>query len=153
MIKGLSHAAIRARDLEKSLRFYREVLGLPEAFRLRNDDGSTRIVYLWIAPGQFIEIFPDGTKDPERGGHMTGMQHLCLETDDVEKEYARLSAAGFAADTEIVTGRAKCRQFWIHDPDGTPIELMELGPESMQAQAAKRFAREEQSLSAGGAKE
>ena len=139
MIKGLSHIAVRARDLEESLRFYREILGLEEAFRLQNDDGTTRIVYLWIAPGQFIEVFPDGTTDPERGGHMTGMQHICLETADVEKEYERLVSSGFAPDTEVMTGRAKCRQFWIHDPDGNPIELMELGPESMQAQAAKRF--------------
>ena len=60
MVKGLSHIAIRTRDLDESLRFYREVLGLEEAFRLRDEDGRTRIVYLWIAPGQFIELFPDG---------------------------------------------------------------------------------------------
>ena len=30
--------------------------------------------------------------------------------------------------------------FWTHDPDGTRIEVMEMPPESMQAQAALRFA-------------
>ena len=140
MIRGLSHIAIRTRDLEKSLRFYREILGLEEAFRLREEDGRTRIVYLWIAPGQFIELFPDGRIEPERGSHMIGMQHICLETGDVEAAYRRLTALGVATDTEILTGKAKCRQFWIRDPDGNPIELMELGPDSMQAQAAARFA-------------
>ena len=140
MVKGLSHIAIRTRDLDESLRFYREVLGLEEAFRLRDEDGRTRIVYLWIAPGQFIELFPDGKTEPERGTHMIGMQHICLETGYVEAAYERLTALGIVPDTGVVTGKAKCRQFWIHDPDGNPIELMELGPESMQAQAALRFA-------------
>ena len=143
MVKGLSHAAIRARDLEKSLRFYKEVLGLEEAFRITEEDGSARLVYLWIAPGQFIEIFPQGEKEPERGPDTIGLQHICLETADVEEAYARLTSRGVVTDTGIVTGRAKCRQFWLHDPDGNPIELMELGPESMQAQAAARFTARE----------
>ena len=144
MIKGLSHIAVRARDLEASLRFYREILGLEEAFRITEEDGRVRLLYLWIAPGQFIEIFPGGTTDPERGSHMTGMQHICLEVDSVEAAYDRLCALGVKPDSEITTGKAGGRQFWLHDPDGNPIELMELGPESMHAQAAERFARKGQ---------
>ena len=98
MIKGLSHIAIRARDLDESLRFYREVLGLEEAFRISEEDGSPRLVYVWIAPGQFLELFPNGKTDPERGGHMTGMQHICLETDDAEAEHKRLTALGVKPD-------------------------------------------------------
>ena len=140
MIKGLSHIAIRVKDLDESLRFYREILGLEEAFRLREEDGTTRIVYLWIAPGQFIELFPNGGTEPERGSHMIGMQHICLETGDVEAALKKFADLGVSTDTEVMTGKAKCRQFWVHDPDGNPIEVMELGPKSMQAQAAKRFA-------------
>ena len=39
-VDGLSHAAIRTRDIEASVRFYTEVLGLPEAFRMHREDGS-----------------------------------------------------------------------------------------------------------------
>ena len=139
MIKGLSHIAVRVRDLEASLRFYREILGLEEAFRINEEDGSPRLVYVWIAPGQFLELFPNGKTDPERGGHMTGMQHICLETDDAEAEHERLTALGVKPDGPVVTGKAGARQFWIRDPDGNPIELMEMGPDSLHVRAAKRF--------------
>ena len=145
MIKGLGHIAIRAGNLDESLRFYREVLGLEEAFRLCGDDGKPFLVYLWIAPGQFIELFPDGVREQERGGGVKGFQHICLEVDDVEAEYRRLTEAGIALDSDIMTGRAKCRQFWLHDPDGNPVELMELPPESMQARAAERMTKKAQS--------
>ncbi len=140
MITGLSHIAVRARDFEATLRFYREVLGLEEAFRICEEDGRVRLLYLWIAPGQFIEVFPGGTTDPERGGHMTGLQHICLAVDDADKEHERLTALGVIPDGPVTTGKAGGRQFWIHDPDGNPIELMEMGPESLHARAAQRFA-------------
>ena len=104
MIKGLSHIAVRARDLEASLRFYREILGLEEAFRINGEDGQVRLLYLWIAPGQFIELFPGGATDPERGTHMTGMQHICLEVESAEAAYDRLTALGVRPDSEITTG-------------------------------------------------
>ena len=42
-------------------------------------------------------------------------------------------------DTGLKTGKSKCIQFWTHDPDGNKIELMQLPPESLQAQANARL--------------
>ena len=143
MISGLGHIAIRAKDVEATVRFYTETLGLQEAFRLHTEDGALAIVYLYIAPSQFIEVFPHGKNAPERGEETIGMVHICLEVPDVEAAFAEAKKRGAPIDTEVIRGRAKCRQFWTHDPDGNPIELMELPPESLQAQATARFAAKE----------
>lgn len=139
MIKGLSHIAVRCADLGESIRFYTKILGFEEAFRLCGDDGLPYLVYLWIAPGQFLELFPNGVREQERGKDVKGFQHLCLEADDAEAEHRRLSDLGVVPDGGVTTGKAGGRQFWIHDPDSNPIEIMEMGPQSMQSAADGRM--------------
>jgi len=136
----LGHVAIRARDIEASARFYRDVVGFREAFRMNTPDG-TRLgtIYLYVAPGQFIEIFPDGQGEVP-GRDQTGFNHLCVQVDDAAAALAELRARGAPIDTDLRTGYSKCVQFWTHDPDGNRIEFMELPPESLQAQANVRLA-------------
>ncbi|MES0165885.1 VOC family protein [Mesorhizobium sp. M0027] len=57
-ITGFGHAAIKVKDLDASLAFYRDKLGFPEMLRLHNKDGSTWLVYLRITEEVFLEIFP-----------------------------------------------------------------------------------------------
>lgn len=138
-IKNLGHIAVRTKNLDDSLHFYKDILGLEEAFRLCGDDSKPYLVYLYIGPGQFIELFPNGSKPSDRGCEIIGLVHICLEVDDVNEAYTVMQERGAPIDSDIILGNAKCKQFWLHDPDGNPIELMELPPESMQAQAIKRF--------------
>lgn len=141
MVTHLGHLGVRTSDLEKSVAFYRDVLGMKEAFRMGRD-GVDFIVYMYVSPHEFIELFRGGMVPAAYSDDQIGFMHICLEVDDVEAEYARMKALGVETDTEILNGYAKCRQFWIHDPDGTPIEMMELPPESLQAQAIARLSTE-----------
>ena len=134
-VGALSHVAIRTRNIQESIRFYTEVLGLREAFRMHREDGSLATVYLSIAPGQFLELFSNGTRDSEQGTDLIGMCHICLSTRDIRRSFALVQAAGGPIDREISVGKSRCLMFWTHDPDGTQIEIMELTPESLQAQA------------------
>lgn len=68
-----------------------------------------------------------------------GYAHFCLQVANLDAIYAKFIASGVPIDVEIRTGLSKCRMFWTHDPDGNKIEIMELPPESMQAQAAEKF--------------
>lgn len=139
-VAGLSHLAIRTRSLEESVRFYTEVLGLREAFRMYGDDGALSTVYLFIAQGQYLELFPDGTEERPAGPKTAGFCHLCLMTPDVRQSFEAVKAAGGPLDSEVRNGRSGCRMFWTRDPDGTEIEVMEMPPESLQAQADRRLA-------------
>ncbi|MBQ2461895.1 MAG: glycoside hydrolase family 127 protein, partial [Clostridia bacterium] len=140
VIRGLSHIAVRAADLMKTVHFYTEVLGLPEAFRMTDDHGNVSTVYVYIAPSQFIEIFANGSSPPLSGQDVIGMCHICLETEDVEKAYATVKERGGPLDTDVRLGKSRCRMFWTHDPDGNALEIMELPPNSLQAKANARFA-------------
>lgn len=138
MITGIGHIAVTAKDIDKSLDFYTRVLGLPEGFRIHNEDGSLWIVYVLTGNGGFIEIFTNGTDTPVHPQNASGFRHLCLWVDDMEATIRDLKAKGLGVDPKnIRTGRSKCLQYFIADPDGLRIELMQLMPESEQAKALK----------------
>lgn len=139
VVAGLSHAAIRTRSIQDSLRFYTEVLGLREAFRMHREDGSLSTVYLFIAPGQYLELFTGGARENAAGPDVIGICHLCLMTRDIQKTFEAVKQAGGPVDRPIQRGKSQCWMLWTHDPDGTPIEIMEMPPESMQAQADRRL--------------
>jgi catechol 2,3-dioxygenase-like lactoylglutathione lyase family enzyme len=136
MITGIGHIAITCQDIDQSLDFYTRILGLPEAFRMNRDDGSLWMVYLKTGSDDFIELFTDGGDPAEAPQNASGFKHLCLWVDDIKATLLDLKSKGLAVDPEgIRTGRSKCRQYFIADPDGVRIELMQLMPESKQAQA------------------
>jgi len=139
MIKGLGHLALRSKDIEATAAFYRDIIGLKEAFRMHNAEGKFSGIYMYIAPGQFIEIFPDG-EGAQADNRNIGIKHLCIEVDNAAAFQEVLRKRGAPIDTELKTGISKCIQFWTHDPDDNRIEFMELPPESLQAQANKRLA-------------
>lgn len=151
-LKGLHHSAIYTRNITESIRYYSEVLGLEEAFRLKREDGTLSTIYLIIAPGQYLEIFCERTVGKKRlrfsnwvqfmfqklFGY-SGICHICFATEDIQRAYDTILASGGPVDSEIERGQSQCLKFWTHDPDGNRIEIMETPPESMQAQADRRF--------------
>ena len=138
LFTDLAHAAFAAADVPRTLAFY-ELLGIREAFRLHHDDGSLMLVYLHVAGDRFIEVFPGGPAidpgaDPNRKG---SFMHLCLLTEDLRAAVETLRAAGVAIDREPTMGLDTNLQAWIKDPDGNPIELMQLSPDSPQRRIAR----------------
>ena len=144
MITRFGHMAIRARDIEATAKFYREVLGMKEAFRMQNPAGNAvGTIYMYVAPSQFIEIFPNGVEE-HRGDSQKeiGLNHFCFEVDDAAACLEKVRKAGAPIDSELKRGYSRCIMFWTHDPDGNRIEIMQLTPESLQAEANKRIAAE-----------
>jgi lactoylglutathione lyase len=144
MFKRIGHIAIRAKDIEKTAAFYRDVLGMKEAFRMYNGEGGALgTIYLCAAPGQFLEIFPGGKVERPIDTETIGYSHLCIEVENAEKTFDELKAKGLPVDRELQTGLSKCRMFWTHDPDGNKIEFMELTAESLQMQSIIRMAEKD----------
>jgi lactoylglutathione lyase len=137
MITGIGHTAYAVSDLEASLRFYCTHLGLREAFRLTHDDGRVWIVYLQVNENTFIELFPGAEGPVPAAGKAAGYRHLCLTVDDMHATIADLAGRGMPLSGQPTQGKDGNWQFWLTDPDGHRIELMQISPDSPQAQAGK----------------
>lgn len=136
MIRALSHVAIQVTDLERAAAFYRDVVGLREHFRLHRDDGGLMLIYLKVAPGQFIELF-GGSTAAHKPRTEAGPVHLCLEVDDIQKAYRQITARGARSlHGEPAYEADHAWQFWIADPDGNPIEFHQFTENSLQLRGA-----------------
>lgn len=134
MFTDLAHTAFAVHDMDRALAFYAK-LGLHESFRLLRDDGYLMLVYLHIGGDRFLELFPNGP-DPE-AERVQSFRHICLKTDDLQAAVQQLQAAGITIDRGPSLGKDANWQAWITDPDGNPIELMQISPESPQGRIAR----------------
>jgi len=121
VIGGLHHVAVRTTDIERSARFYSDVLGFEEVMRLHFEDGSYLIQ---LAQKDSIVELLGGGKPVEEDRGEVGYPHIALQVDSVDEEHARLSALGigFHIPPQDVQG-IRCAFF--RDPDGNPIEIIE----------------------------
>jgi lactoylglutathione lyase len=122
MVKKLLHTRYRVRDLEKTVSFYKDVLGLKELRRQTSGRGS-QLVFL-KAPDSDEEI--EICKFDESGPVMVGpdITHLAFEVDDLEKFAKHAEAKGYPlSDGPHSTGTGKIA--FIDAPEGYEIELIE----------------------------
>ena len=120
------HSMIRVLDLDRSLKFYAEVLNLHEAHRLDFPDFA--LVYLRNPQNDFeIELtWNKGRAEPYT--HGDGYGHIGVIIPDAVATQAALAAKGyqpaavkeFKRDDELLA-----RFFFIQDPDGYKIEMLE----------------------------
>ncbi len=120
------HSMIRVLDLDQSLKFYDQVLGLKPSHQLDFPDFA--LVYLRNAENDFeIELtLNKGREEPYT--HGTGYGHVAVVVDDAATEHARLQGLGYepAPVKEFKRGEELlARFFFIQDPDGYKIEVLE----------------------------
>ena len=127
MVKKLLHTRYRVHDLEKTVSFYKDVLGLEELRRHTSGRGSL-LVFL-KAPGGDEEI--EICKFDESGPVMIGpdLTHLAFEVDDLEAFAKHAAAKGYPlSDGPHSSGSGKIA--FIDAPEGYEIELIERGTKS-----------------------
>jgi lactoylglutathione lyase len=127
MVKKLLHTRYRVSDLEKTISFYKDVLGLEEVRRQTSGRGS-QLVFL-KAPDSDVEI--EICKFDESGPVMVGpdLTHLAFEVEDLEKFAKEAAAKGYPlSDGPHSTGTGKIA--FIDAPEGYEIELIQHGRKS-----------------------
>ena len=134
MVTGIAHIAVTVRNMDESIRFYTEALGLRKAFAFRHPEtGAPWIEYLYVSPGQFVELFYGGSEEQPWDDSLIGFNHLCFQVDDIHSSVQAVRDAGYLIDSEPVQGVDHNWQAWIRDPNGIRIELMQIMPESPQS--------------------
>jgi len=131
-ITDIGHTALACHDLDQALEFY-ALLGITESFRLKKEDGSVRLIYLHISGDRFLELFPGGPSPEERAASgPSSFRHICLLSDDIEADVEHLRSHGVTIDREVQQGLDTNKQAWVKDPDGNPIEFMQISTGSPQ---------------------
>ncbi len=95
------------------------------------------IDYIEVAPHQFIELFyvmGDDKKEDLDLSDALGYQHICIEVEDIHAAWDAVKNNGLIPDTEIRLGGDGAYQFWLVDPDGNRLELMQYTKDSLQMQ-------------------
>ena len=142
MIHGIHHTAISSSNIERSLAFYRDLLGFKEVFnfdwkvgtkKLDDNtglsDSSARVVML-KAGNACIELFEFETPSPKSVTEKRpvcdhGITHLCLQVSDIDSEYNRLREAGMEFHCAPQSVGDSLRATYGRDPDGNVVELLE----------------------------
>ncbi|MDO6590000.1 lactoylglutathione lyase [Loktanella sp. D2R18] len=120
------HAMIRVLDESKSVSFYDQAFGLKVAERL-DFDGFT-LVYLSNAENTFeleLTINKNQSAPYDLGN---GYGHTAFVVDDVDAEHQRFEEAGLAPRKLVDfahEGKTLARFFFVQDPDGYEIEVMQ----------------------------
>lgn len=122
------HVCFFVEDREIMADFYCNRLGLRRMFDQSFPGSGFSAIYVRIAKGQFLELI--GNMPHEEKGK-TGFGHLCLHTDDIYAAHKELTEKGLTP-TDVEMGAARCLKFYLDDPEGNTIEMMQLLPDSMQ---------------------
>ena len=118
------HTMVRVTDIDASLRFYRDALGLKELARKENAQGRFTLVFL-AAPGdESAQVELTYNWDPETytGGRNFG--HLAYEVDDIYATCQHLAARGVVINRPPRDGKMA----FVRSPDNISIELLQKGP-------------------------
>jgi len=135
-VVSLNHVAIAAADFEGASAFYRDVMGFPQAFAFREADGTPALSYFQVNRNTFVEVMPVTPKQP------AGFVHFGLEVENVDAVVTRLRARGVKVGDPSVSARTKSRIATMRTPDGTAIELMEFGPDSLHRKVMNEWRKD-----------
>ena len=118
------HTMVRVTDIDASLRFYRDALGLVELSRKDYPQGRFTLVFLH-APGdesaQVELTYNWDQREPYPTGRFFG--HLAYQVDDIYETCARLREQGIA----ILRPPRDGHMAFIKSPDGHSVELLQKG--------------------------
>jgi lactoylglutathione lyase len=124
------HSMVRVRDLDASLAFYTELLGLVEMRRMENRAGRFTLVFL-AAPLDQARAAEEWSPlleltynwDPEDYGSARNFGHLAFEVDDIYASCAKLQAGGVT----ILRPPRDGRMAFVRSPDQISVELLQKG--------------------------
>ncbi|MBW2270441.1 MAG: VOC family protein [Deltaproteobacteria bacterium] len=135
---AIGHVGLTVASLERSLDFYRDAIGMEELDRhefsepsfgeLTGNPGARIRTALLRAQHLVLQLveYVDGGGDSLRLDHCrVGTPHFSFAVEDVEASFEKMVANEVEVTSEIVAITDRIRSFYVADPDGVPVELME----------------------------
>jgi lactoylglutathione lyase len=130
------HSMVRVTDLEESLRFYRDALGLEVLRKTEHPGGRFTLVYL-AAPGDHqAQVELTWNWDPEQYSDGRNFGHLAYQVDDIYALCERLQAHGVTINRPPRDGFMA----FVRSPDNISVELLQKGQPLPPAEPWKSMA-------------
>ena len=128
-IKQINHVAIVVEDIDESLAFWRDALGI-EMHELRDVPAEkSKVAFLPVA-GSEVELVQPTSDDSGIAKYLAkrgqGMHHVCLEVDDIDGMLAQLSAKGVRLINEQPRTAADGKRYAFVHPESAGGVLVEL---------------------------
>jgi lactoylglutathione lyase len=117
------HAMVRVRDLEASMKFYRDALGLVETRRKDYPQGRFTLVYLAAPENPDAEVELTYNYDDEDYGGARNFGHLAFAVNDIYATCEHLQKHGVIINRPPRDGRMA----FVRSPDNISIELLQKG--------------------------
>jgi len=128
----MNHVGINVPNIPEAITYYTQKMGYKEAFRVNDDKGQPRLVYMQISKNTFLELNVANAQRP------AGFTHYGLHVDSVAAAVATFRANGVTvSDTNVSDTRAILAN--ITDPYMGRIELAELPPDSLHYKAIQSW--------------
>jgi len=130
-IKKINHIAIAVKDIEESLKFWRDAMGLQVDHIEDVPSQDSEVVFIPIGDSE-VELVKPTSSDTgiakfieERGG---GMHHLCFEVDDIDEMLAQLKDKGIRLINEVALELPGRKMAFVHpkSTNGVLVELYEV---------------------------
>jgi len=143
VINGMHHVAISTPDIERLHAFYRDALGFETvailgwqpgtdvADKVTGLERSSARQIMMKCGNTYFELFEylspaAAPGDPDRRVCDHGITHLCMDVQDLDAEYERLTSLGMRFHCAPQVVGDGCRTTYGRDPDGNVVELQEL---------------------------
>lgn len=128
-VRRIDHVAVVVDDLEKSLAFWRDALGMPMQQLREVPAEQSQVAFLPLA-GSELELVRPTSGDSGIARYLAkrgpGMHHLCLEVDDLDGMLAQLRARGVRLINEEARAGTDGRRYAFVHPESTGGVLVEL---------------------------
>jgi catechol 2,3-dioxygenase-like lactoylglutathione lyase family enzyme len=128
----MNHVGINVPDIAEAVTYYTQKMGYREAFRVNDDKGQPRLVYMQISKNTFLELNPANAQRP------AGFTHYGLHVENAAAAVARFRKSGVMV-TDTNTSDTKAILANITDPYMGRIELAELTPDSLHQKAIQSW--------------
>ena len=126
MVKKLLHTRYRVTDLEKTVSFYTDVLGLEVVSRSTSGRGSQLVFLKTPGSEELIEICKFDPSGPVIVG--PDLTHLAFEVDDLDAFAAHAAAKGYPLSDGPHRSSSGSAIAFVDAPDGYEIELIQKAP-------------------------
>jgi catechol 2,3-dioxygenase-like lactoylglutathione lyase family enzyme len=128
----MNHVGINVPDMAAAVTYYTQKMGYREAFRVNDDKGQPRLIYMQISRNTFLELNPANAQRP------AGFTHYGLQVENAAEAVARFRRSG-ATVSDTNTSDTKAILANITDPYMGRIELAELTPDSLHQKAVQSW--------------